>query len=247
MYLTYGSYKHEVGDAAVAISREGLVSELGRMFAVKERWTIQGQLHGTSVSDINTKTQALLAAYSQQGRDITLAGSTHIMRSADTINGTRVVQPPSFPTGINGEGTTFRTYSLAVEGEFAYVGNSVLLSWTESLSFTGTGAPVWGWLEVLNGPPQQQMFQQRSVLRCTQRGSAVCVPDSKHRNDYGTYWMPPRPIWPQWEHGDRRQITYEVPSDLYGKRVTQWSYEFSSNVTLGAFPGASSGVKFHLG
>ncbi|MFA5262239.1 MAG: hypothetical protein WC378_00330 [Opitutaceae bacterium] len=247
MNLIYGNYQHDVGDAEVSISRDGLVSELGRMYAVRERWTVNGRLHGTSVSDVNSKVAALLAAYSVNGLDLYLSGSSHILRSSETINGTRVVLPPHFPKGNGAENSTFRSYTLAVEGEYAYTDRSVLLSWSESLSFTGTGGPVWGFLEVLNGPPQQQMFMQQSVVRCSQRGSAVCVPDSAHRNEYLGHWPPSPPIWPQWEHGDRRNITYEKPSDLYGKRTTSWAYEFSANVPLGAYPNASAGVVFHLG
>ena len=247
MNLVYGGFQHDAGDAEIMISREGLVSELGRMYAIRERWNIQGRLHATDTASVNAAVAALMAAYSVDRQDIYLAGSSHIMRSADTINGTRVVAPPSFPRGSGAENSTFRTYTLAVEAEFAYIGESVLLSWNEALSFRGTGGPAWGLLECLNGPPQLQMFQQQTVCHCKQAGSATCVPDSAHRNDYGFYWQPPQPVWPQWEHTDRRDIVYDEPSDLFGKRVTHWSFEFSANVSLGAFPHATSGVISHLG
>jgi hypothetical protein len=247
MQLKYGNHTHDAGEAEVMISREGLVSEMGRMFAIRERWEVQGRLHEASSADLSTAIDALITAYSYQGQDIELTQSEHAMRSGDTLNGTRVVSPPHFPQGRGGEYSTYRNYNLAVEGEFAYVGNSILLSWTESLTFTGTGGPVWGFLECLNGPPQQQMFMQQSVVHATQRGSAVCVPDSLHRNEYGFFWVPPEPIWPQWEHRDKKTITYELPADLYGKRITNWSYEFSANVPLGAFPNATGGIQFHLG
>jgi hypothetical protein len=246
MNLVYGNYSHEVGDAEVMISREGLVSELGNMYAVRERWEIHGRLHAADVAAVNAAVQALMIAYSYQGLDIYLNGSANYMRSSETINGTRVVTPPSFPQGSGGENTTYRNYSLAVEAEYPYVGRSVLLSWSESLAFQGCGSPVWGFLECLNGPPQQQMFQQQSIFHCTQQGTATCVPDSTHRNEWAGYWMPPGPVWPQWEHMDKRSITYELPSDLYGRRTTSWSYVFESNVPLGDFPN-HTGIVMHLG
>ncbi len=248
MNLVYGNFQHAPGDAEISISREGIVSDLGRMYAIRERWNIQGRLHADNVAAVNVAVANLMAAYSVDRQDMYLSGSSHIMRSSDTINGTRVVQPPSFPKGNNGENSTFRSYTLAVEGEFAYIGEDVLLSWHESLHFTGTGGPVWGFLECLNGPPQQQMFQQQSVVRCRQSGSATCVPNSAHRNTYGFYWAPADPVFPQWEHLNMRSIVYEEPPDLFGKRVTQWLYEFSANIPLGAFPHATAtNVISHLG
>ena len=248
MNLIYGNFQHDPGDAEVSISREGMVSELGRMFAVRERWDIKGRLHGDNAAAVNQAVAALMAAYAVQGQDISLAGSSHIMRSSDTINGTRVVQPPSFPVGSGGENSTFRSYSLAVEGERAYVGNSILLSWSEAITFRGNGAPIWGFLECLNGPPQMQVFQQQSVCYASQRGSAICVPDTAHRNEYSQFWLPPDPAWPQWEHAEQRDITYELPSDLYGMRRTEWSYQFSANVQLrGTGLPNIGGIQMHLG
>lgn len=247
MNLVYGSYQHDVGDADVKIIREGLVSELGRMYAIRERWQISGRLHANDVASVNTAVSLLMAAYAIDNQDIYINGSSHIMRSSDTINGTRVVMPPHFPVGNGGENTTFRSYQLVVEGEFAYVGNSVLLSYAESLAFQGTTGPSWGFLETLNGPPQQQIFQQQTVATCRQTGMAACVPDSTHRNEYGHFWSPPAPIWPQWEHQDRRQITYEEPADMFGRRLTHWSFEFSANISLEAYPRASNRLNYHLG
>ena len=247
MNLLYGSYSHDPSDAEVTITREAVVSELGIMYAVKERWSVNGRLHAATTALTDAAVEALMAAYSINGQDISLAGSSRAMRSSDTINGTRVVSPPHFPVGTGAEYTTFRSYSLAVEGEFAYAGPSILLSWQEVLNFKGQGGPKWGFLECLNGPPQLQQFSQYSVFHVTQRGSAVCVPASKHRNEYGDYWLPPPPCWPQWEHTDRHDVTYDLPADLYGKRVTHWAYEFSANIPLGAFPNATAGIIFHLG
>jgi hypothetical protein len=237
MNLIYGSYQHDPGDAEVMIECEGIVSELGQMYAIKERWNIHGRLHANTVADVNTAVDNLLRAYSVNGQSISLSGSSHAMNSGATINGTRVVKPPSFPQGSGGENTTYRTYQLAVEGEYPYVGNSVLLSWTESVSTQGDGGPVWGFLECLNGKPQLQTFTQASVVHVKQTGSAVCM---------GTYWPAPGPLLSGSEHTDRRSILYELPSDLYGKRVTHWSYEFSSNFPISGLPNFG-GLKFHLG
>ena len=246
IYLQYGNFSHDPGDAEVSIARSGIVSELGVVYAVKETWNIRGRLHANTPADVNAAVLALYEAYSVSGLNLVLVGTEHGLISNETINGTRVTQPPSFPEGKGAELSTYRTYTLAVEGEYAYWGDGILLSWNESLNFRGDGGPVWGFLECLNGPPQQQQFQQASVLHCKQSGSAVCTPPSIHRNDYGIYWQPPQPAFPQWEHTDRRDITYEQPADLYGKRVTKWSFEFSSNTLLAAYPNGS-GVISHLG
>lgn len=248
MNLVYGSYQHEAGDAEVIITKEGLVSDLGVQYAVRERWDVNGRLHAANTTAVNSAVSALMDAYSSNYQDIYINGSSHIMRSSDTINGTRVVVPPSFPEGSGGENSTYRSYALSVEGDFAYVGQTVLLSWMETISFHGTGGPVWNFLECLNGPPQAQILQQQSVVRCKQSGSARAVPaNSYQRNDYGGYWPVPSPLWAQWEHEERRTIVYELPSDINGTRVTSWSYEFSMDTTYPGLPGGSSGVIQHLG
>lgn len=248
IYLQYGGYAHDPSDAEVMISREGVTSELGIVYAVRERWNINGRLHANDLPGINAAVESLYEAYSHDRQDIELVGSSHVMRSHDTINGTRVAMPPSFPKGNGAENSTFRSYTLAVEGEFAFSGDGILLSWAETLSFRGVGGPKWGLLETLNGQWPLQQFTDMSAMFCTQRGSAIIAPASAQRNDYGEYWLPPYPIFPQWEHSDKRDISFEQPADLYGKRVTHWSYDFEFNVPLlgRGFPN-SDGVVCHLG
>jgi hypothetical protein len=160
-----------------------------------------------------------MTAYSHNGYDLVFAGTVNGMRSSDTLNGVRVVTPPSFPEGRGAEFSTYRHYHLALEAEFPYDLDGDLLSWTQNLSYRGTGGPVWKYQEYLNGPPVQQILQQYSVCHVTQHGSAT--------GSNGIYITPPGPIWPWNEHQDQRQVTPELPSDLYGKRVINWTYVFS--------------------
>ena len=182
IYLQYGGYAHDPSDAEVMISREGVTSELGIVYAVRERWNINGRLHANDLPGINAAVESLYEAYSHDRQDIELVGSSHVMRSHDTINGTRVAMPPSFPKGNGAENSTFRSYTLAVEGEFAFSGDGILLSWAETLSFRGVGGPKWGLLETLNGQWPLQQFTDMSAMFCTQRGSAIIAPASAQRN-----------------------------------------------------------------
>lgn len=244
MYLKYGNYQHEAGETTLrGIVSESLSSEHGIVYAIRERWDIEGRLQisdqGTAAANqaaMTTAIDALVEAYSQNGRDIGLytdAGvlTSHSMKSSATRSGVRVVQPPSFPDGRGAEYSTYRTYTLAVEAEFTPSGGGTLVSWSETISFQGTGGPRWGYLEPINGPPQQQMFSQTSTQWAYQRGRAV------NRGDFSPV---PSPRWPTQEHGDLRDIQFEVPADNSGRRITTWSYVFEAPGGLGGLPAEKS-------
>ena len=244
MYLAYGNYQHSAGEATLrGIMSESLSSENGQVYAIRERWDIEGRLQitdqGTAAANqaaMTTAIDALKAGYSRDGGDIGFYDdggnlSSHSIKSSATRSGVRVVQPPSFPEGRGAEYSTFRTYTLAIEAEFTPSGGGSLLSWTETISFQGTGGPLWGYLVPINGPPQSQLFSQASTQWAYQRGRAAMR---------GEWSPPPSPRWPTQEHGDLRDIQFEVPPDNSGRRVTTWSYVFESSVPLAGLPAVKS-------
>ncbi len=244
MYLKYGNYQHDAGECTLrGIMSESLSSDNGQVYAIRERWDVEGRLQiddqGTAAANQAAMTvviDALKAAYDVNGKDIGFYDdadnlTSHFIKSSATRSGVRVVQPPSFPDGRGAEYSTFRTYTLAVEAEHAPSGGASLVSWTETISFQGTGGPLWGYLVPINGPPQQQMFSQTSTQWAYQRGRAVM------RDKYSPALSP---RWPTQEHQDMRDIQFEVPADNSGRRVTTWSYVFEAPTGLAGLPAEKS-------
>lgn len=237
MYLKYGTYRHAPGEVSVAISKQGIFSDAGISRGVRERWEIQGRLQAADQSSLSTAIAALVAAYSQQAQD---AGfyfdndqpTSHVIVSAASNGGVRVIGPPSFPQGKGAEYSTFRTYTIALEAEWLDP-TATLLSWNETLSFDG-GGPQVIFLEPINGLPQRQLLKQATTYRAAQSGRAV---------GYLGYPFPPAPLWPAAEHVDRRQIRYELPdrsgpigAATYTQFGITWSYSFEDAAPLIGFP-----------
>src|SRR5262249_51742549 len=84
--------------------------------------------------------------------------------SAVCQGGTRVVRGPSFPQGFGGEYSTYRTYSLAVEGDVPLRDDNIVLAHEESLEFEGTGGPIRVWIPVARGSWVRQPTAQAELL-----------------------------------------------------------------------------------
>jgi hypothetical protein len=221
---------------------ESLVSENGVVYAIRERWDIQGMLQisdqGTAAANqaaMTTEIDALEAAYAENDKDIGFYDdsdnlTSHFIDSSATRTGVRVIQPPSFPVGGGAEYSTFRTYQFQVEADHPFSGPA-LISWTEAVSFEGTGGPVWGFLQPINGFAQQQLFSERSTQLGYQRGRAV---------GNGVYPAVPGPMWPTAEHEEVRSIAYEVPPDNSKRRTVTWLYTFEAIGSLVGRPTAKS-------
>lgn len=232
LYLKFGSYQHEANECAVVIARESVQSPDGVQSAIRERWSISGRLQKDTQAELTTAIRALEAAYSTGNKDVGLhlstgAATAHGVLNRQTVRGTRVTQPPSFPEGAGAEYSTFRNYTIGLEWEIPDPTTS-LLSWAESITFEGTGGPNWGFLIPLVGPPQQQMFSQASEVRAVQSGRAI---------GNGAYPTPPPPIWPAFELGPARRVAPSLPSFRSNEREISWSYTFLFPGAVGGYPG----------
>jgi hypothetical protein len=207
---------------------------------------VQGRLQITPSGDptadqaqLSARITAMQQAYAQQGLNLGLyfadgTPSVHYLQSARAAGGTRVTKPPDFPLGAGAEYSTFRNFALAVEADF--LDSSIgLVSWTESLSFSG-GGPQFGYLLTLNGPPQKQLLRQQTTYKATQQGEAVGL---------SAYPTAPNPIWPADEHSDQRHVSQVLPertgpgpTAVYHHFKTRWSYVFESAAPLVGVPTA---------
>lgn len=244
MFLAYGSYQHQVGEADISIDRVAEVNQAQVPIAVIETWTIKGTLTSQiGPTGIDAQIAALTAAYSQDGQDLILYMPDGVTRTsttllaANTIGGTRVVQRPSFPGGRPAERVGFCGYTIKVTAELPIVAGNILVDYHESLKFRG-GVPVLGWLEPAVGLPVQQLFKQQSTFKVAQEGHAT-----------GYNWQPAIgvdvgfPIWPIAMLPDKTSIDAESPdrigfgADLaYKNYKVAWHYEFESLTPLIGFP-----------
>lgn len=243
MYLRYGSYTHAIQEARVSITREPLKNDAGDYYGYTERWDIAGRLTAADQSSVSTAIAALEAAYLTGGYDLTLllpdgvTASAHQLLTANCRGGTKIAKPVSYDNPLPADYSTFRNYSLAIEGEVALSqSQNAIVSWRETLAFTGTGGPRFVVIETRNGPPQMQLVSQRTPCRVVQSGQAV---------GYRQYPFPPGPIWPGFEQAEQRAISLDAPTTTGSGANRQlqdypisWSYSFLAPSGLNGLPHA---------
>ena len=233
MYVQYGDYTHPAGEPAVTIDRETLWTDAGTAWAERERWSISGCIYnqaGTAAA-MDVLVTELEAAYSSSGGDLKLllpdgtTASQHALLNANTIGGVRVVKRPSYPQGSGPEGITIRHFTVALEAEVAVSADSALLSWHESIRYSG-GGPRFGHLEPLVGKPIKQKLKANTIYKAIQQGRAVGL---------SAYPAVPSPIWPAHQI-DQRDIEQSAPrrrgygsgADCWTEWPVSWCYRFES-------------------
>jgi hypothetical protein len=231
VYLRWGNYTHAQNECSVVISRTVQRGSDGQPLTLIERWDVQGQIHADSQALLTAAIKSLEAVYETGGKDLSLLtdsnGTTaHRLTSADSINGTQVIQQPSYPVGRGAEYTTFRNYTLAVEASYA-INDDPILEFQEAVSISGTGGPRWGYLLPISGAPIAQQFTTASIVTAQQSGFAV---------GDGVYVSPPSPIWPNFEILETRSISREFPRKGSRERVTRWSYTFNAPSAIWGIP-----------
>ena len=230
MKLRYGSHTHDAGECAVSIEKTAKMAG-DVVKSIVERWSVSGQVHGSSVSDLTNKIEALEAAYKEDGKDLRILTDTggntaHALLSSSTISGTRVIQRPSFPRGDGVEYATIRTFSLAVEAEIPLAGVA-LIEYRERIGWTGTGGATWRYKQPLFGEAQRQWLTAASVCQVVQEGFASALE---------AYPAFPAPIWPEQEHQELRMVNHEFPAKGSKERRTTWRFVFSSVTPLSGSP-----------
>ena len=231
MFGEYRNFRHPAGEITlsnVSISRER--NERGYLTSLKKRIQIAGVIALDTSGLTSAQAQDALRtairqreeAYSQDGGNFVFyhddgTPSAHTLDSGGAIGGVRVVDF-SWPNGDAAEYATQRTFSVTLEAEYVPPennngngsdggGGGSLLKFQETIEVVGTGGPRKAVIELLNGPPQIQIVNQRTKVTMTQRGSAVGLL---------SYPKAPGPIAPEYEDQDRRQIGYTGPTSSNG-------------------------------
>jgi hypothetical protein len=237
MILKYGSYSHAQNEVTFTITRESLHTQGGIYYADKVKWNCSGLLLGfTSQAQVADAINRLQAAYSVDGNDLAfylddgVTRTSHFLLNSQCNGGTKIVQAPSFPNTYAGEyqPSVGRSYSFAVEGEVALSTDNVIVQFSETLSFKGTGGPLWTYIAVAQGQWIRQQVAETSTFSVTQKGQATGL--------YGPVPVP-EPIWPDAEKQEQRMIENGSPQ-RYGTLnfPSSWSYTFESTGSLQGNP-----------
>lgn len=235
MYLRYGNYTHAVDEAAVNISKKRTLNQQGFPIGGVETWQIQGQLNGTSTSDLTAKILELENAYSKGGRDIYLLDDSfnptaHYILNSQTVSGI-VATAVVYPFSNGAEYTTFRNYSIEVQASYdidggggggGTGGKNDVIDFDQTISWSGTGGPQFVVRQPRYGKPILQIVSRSTPISVQQSGTAV---------GYRGYPNVPPPIYPRFEHVDRRQIVRQHPRIATAEERREfrinWNYSFS--------------------
>ena len=233
--LSYGSYEHSPGEATIRISKQVLNTEGGVAYGIRETWHIHGKMLAASTVLLEGFLNDLETAYAVNNQDLVLydnlGNAARTLAGLTPLGGTRVLSFDFPEDGRAGsEFVLYRTYEIVVEGLYQPQGQEDgLLSWTETLQFSG-GGPKFIFLQPINGLPVRQQVAENTPYRAVQKGRAVGL---------YSYPSPPGPIWPADEHQDQRDTSPEDPkrsggreAPVYTEFPVSWTYVFESAAPL---------------
>jgi hypothetical protein len=236
LYLRYGNYSHATAEASVVIDRIPNFNDGGQQTGYKETWNISGCLQAATQNLLHAEIAILKAAYSIQGQAIGLFfadgnATAHILSTAGTEGGCRVVRGPSFPQGEGAEAGLYRTYQISVEADVIDP-SAQFISYSETLSFSG-GGPRVAYQTYIYDVPEPFILAAATPYQATQQGQAV---------GRFAYPVPPGPLWPaNLMENPQVQLTSPrrkgpVGSPFYTEYPVSWSYRFESASPLTGIP-----------
>lgn len=236
MYFKYGTYQHPDNEVNLTnLMQRRVYSDRHRLLYTEHTLTVMGEINGTSQADLRTKIAALIDAYADDGERASLfhdddTESAHFLSSSNSINGVQVIDL-SFPSGQPGEYTNCRTYQITLRAEYDNIeGTSDIVSFQESLRWIGTGGPMWEAYPVLVGPPVARVLFTATPQKVHQTGFAV---------GYRGWPLVPSPLFPQWEHLDRRIVQPDSPKSYRNARrfyPIRWAFDMTTPGGLSGYP-----------
>ncbi len=247
MFLRRGNFTHDANDATVRRRIVPTWTDDGILIGSKEFWGIRGRLLADDATALSAKVVLLKAAYAATGGDIVLLqndGTTETdfkITGNKTIGGIRATRL-EFPSEMGASWTTFLDYEIDIVATLGVTvgggtpGGGTIISWTESISFRGTGGPRFAVRECRNAIPQVQQVSKSTPIYANQRGVAVGLSD----------WPdPPRAVWPQHEIDADHEEAY-TGADAVGSGQggatrerefrTSWSYKFKASQPIRGKP-----------
>src|ERR1700676_542419 len=117
MFLQYGSYKLDIGSAAVIPTIQSIFNSAGMPQEMKCSIQCQGTLLGASQNDIDAKLTQFLAAMAVPLQDVLFFRddgqlSALRLRNKDSLQGVHVTLGPTFPNKQKGEYSSYLDFDL---------------------------------------------------------------------------------------------------------------------------------------
>ncbi len=235
MRLAYGSYFFDQDACEVTMDIQALVNNRGVPYCHMMQMNVAGYLAGANTTAVDLQCELLEAALASSYRNLVMytdaGAATHLaLYNTGSTTGV-IVSGPRYPVGKGAELVTYRKFEFTGRAEYPIgTGRNVLMEFSETVSFHGTGGPRFILKPALVGLPQKQLVQQRTSVRATQAGRAI---------GYLEYPTEPAPLWPQGEHVEMRQVGRtggRFRGSAFQEFAVQWSYIFESNAPLAGQP-----------
>ena len=244
MFFTYAGYRHPDNEVKLLsyLSRP-LYSPRGKRWLKVVEMHLQievvldvGTIYTTTTAQsfLRDRINDLITRYDQNYGDAIFyhddgTPTPHKITNADSISGVRI-RHRSWPKGDPPEYATTRTGYVVLEAEYLDL-DSQIWSWEERCINIGNGAPRWEMQDLVVGYPTPVVLTQRTKQRVIQVGSAIGI------GGYPLEYIVP--LWPQFEHGDRRRIEPGSPTARgqgYTHYPISWTIEQTLAVPQNNFP-----------
>lgn len=227
MYFKYGSYQHP--DNEVTLAQFQLSNKRNpRGFRTSSVFTIHitGEILGSGQSDLTTKIDALIAAYSDDFKDAGFyqdddTPTPHLLVSNHPNNLTgNVITYRSWPSGDLAEYATKRTFAIGIEAEFrnAY---SQFVFYEDNMEMVGDGGSAIRWVAQSNGLPILHQDSSSTPQMWIHSGTAVAL---------DAYPLPPPPMFDRPNYlGHLTRIRRKGPrryAQGFQEYTTEWYYVY---------------------
>ena len=235
-YVKYGAYQHPDNEANLTLfSVRPLYSSRGFKWGARYTMEIQGEILDTTQSGFQTKVNALINAYADNGYDFGFYDgdgvlTNHSLTSSASLSGTKIVLR-DWPKSDGAEWATKRTYRIRVQADFVELENDTVQYDESVINHAGAGT-VQRYVNVRSGSPVLQTVREQSYRTVIRHGSAT---------GHTGYPVPPGPLSGSGsiELVDQRKITYSSPQrdrNGYYNYRTEWMYVMQSNQDVGGIP-----------
>lgn len=234
MYLAYGDYEHVKPEVRIDCQLE----QGGRGNPMRWRYkvTVSNWLSGAGISELSAKLIALENAHERPDASAGLRyyddnDVTALEWSAAQTMGGIKIESFNYPDGIGAEWATKRKYEIVFAFDIKYQSAEEVVSFTESLSFSG-GGPRTAYSQPIEGLPERYQIAENTIYKAVESGVVVGL----------TTWPDVPPArWPdalntaddeEISKGEPREFNNGVPAMF----PVSWSRTYYSPVALDADP-----------
>ena len=234
MYVRYANFQHIPHEVNLEnYQRFVIYNQRGRRRSLKHRMTLTGELQYDTQAALSAAIEQFETAYNEDGMgDIGLYQDDGTLTPHHLINNTSLAGVKivyiDFPKGDAAEYATKRSFRLIAEAEYLDPEDGIV-SFSETLSYLSTGGPCFSVHNVARGAPIAIQRCQRTAQHIVQSGHIVGLI---------SYGLTPGPIFPAYEHLDRRQFMPGSPK-VYGGSLLDWPSSYAFYFTL---PSAGSAL-----